>query len=178
MSVDDRLSFGEGPLGGPPREDQTEPVAPQPKRNRAFVFIAIAMGGLILLGILALVAALTFWLPRQKEGQAARVTQTVVALTQVAAAWTPTFTPSPTAQPPTTTPTLLPTYTVAPTATSTRVVSLETPTRTAATPTRPKSGEWGGGSTPTAGLGGAGMAAIAVGLGGLMVAVRKLRSPK
>jgi hypothetical protein len=146
--------------------------------NRAFVFIAVAMGGLILLGILALVAALYFWLPAQRERQVAQVTNTVVALTMEAAAWTPTVTPSPTALPPTSTATPRPTETVAPTPTSTRVVSQETPTvGPTRTPTKAASaGE--GGTTPSAGLGGFGMAAIAVGLAGLMLAVRKLRVPR
>jgi len=150
-----------------------EEGAAQP--NRAFVFIAVAMGGLILLGILALVAALYFWLPAQRERQVAQVTSTAIALTMEAAAWTPTFTPSPTALPPTATPTARPTETVAPTPTSTRVVSQETPTTgPTQTPTRAVAT---GGTTPSAGLGGFGMAAIAVGLAGLMIAVRKLRVP-
>jgi carbohydrate-binding DOMON domain-containing protein len=146
--------------------------------NRAFVFIAVAMGGLILLGILALVAALYFWLPAQREQQVAQVTSTVVALTMEAAAWTPTFTPSPTALPPTSTPTPRPTETVAPTPTSTRVVSQDTSTaQPTHTPTK-AAGAGPGETTPSAGLGGFGMAAIAVGLAGLMLAVRKLRVPR
>jgi type II secretory pathway pseudopilin PulG len=171
MSVDDRLSFGEGPLGGPPPEEEPQGEPPGDRPNRAFLFIAIAMGGLILLGILALVAALAFWLPRQRQAQVASVTQTVAAMTQEAAAWTPTFAPSPTAVPATPTPTPLPTLTPAPTATATRVVSQETPTRLPTSTPRSTSG-----GTPTAGLGGFGTAAIAVGLVGLMFAVRKLRS--
>ncbi len=179
MSSDDseRLSFDEGPLGGPPLEPEPgvgqEDAAPP---NRAFVFIAVAMGGLILLGILALVAALYFWLPAQRERQVAQVTSTAVAMTMEAAAWTPTFTPSPTALPPTSTATPRPTETVAPTPTSTRVVSQEKVTaQPTHTPTRPASKD---GTTPSAGLGGFGLTAIAVGLAGLMLAVRKLRAPR
>ena len=178
MSVDnsDRLSFGEGPLGGPLPEPEPEIEQEETQRsNRAFVFIAIAMGGLILLGILALVAAFYFWLPAQRERQVAQVTSTAVAATMEAAAWTPTFTPSPTALPPTSTPTPRPTETVAPTPTSTRVVSEKTPTvAPTRAPTKPATTD---GKTPAAGLGGFGMAAIAVGLAGLMLAVRKLRVP-
>lgn len=180
MSIDDRLSYGETPLGGTPPE--TQPGEPEPgrKRNRGFVFLAIAMGGLILLGILALVAALGIWLPRQKATQIARVTQTVAALTMEAGAWTPTFTPSPTFAPATWTPTVLPTYTVEPTATATRVVKAEEPTaKPSATPTKSKLSDWeGGGQTPETGLGGLAIAAIGGGLAGLIFAVRKLRTPR
>ncbi|MBN1643110.1 MAG: hypothetical protein JXA09_17890, partial [Anaerolineae bacterium] len=70
-SDDDRLSFGEGPLGGPlvPEEDQEDATRARP--NRAFVFIAIAMAGLILLGILALIAAWRIWLPARRAAQVA-----------------------------------------------------------------------------------------------------------
>lgn len=167
---DDRLTFGEGPLGGLTPEPEPEP---ERRPNRAFVFIAVAMGGLILLGVLALVAALTFVVPNQRQQREAAVAQTVAAATQQAAAWTPTFTPSPTAGPPTAT--VIPTWTPIPTATATRVVSEEEkvagPT---ATPTRSAGQEWGG-TTPSAGLGGFGAVAIAVGLTGLLFSVRRLR---
>jgi hypothetical protein len=183
VSIDDRLSFGEGPLGGTSPETQPEQPEPTKKPNRAFIFLAIAMGGLILLGILALVGALGIWLPRQKATQIAQVTQTVAAMTMEAAAWTPTMMPSPTFAPATWTPTPLPTWTVQPTATATRVVKAEEPTaKPTATPTKAKSAEWGGGSqTPSAGLGelgGLGTAAIATGLAGLVFAVRKLRNSR
>ena len=180
MSIDDRLSFGEGPLGGTSPEGQPEQPEPTRKPNRAFIFLAIAMGGLILLGILALVGALGNWLPRQKATQIARVTQTVAAMTMEAAAWTPTVMPSPTSAPATWTPTVLPTWTVQPTATATRVVKAEEPTaKPTATPTKAKSAEWGGGTkTPSAGLPVLGTAAIATGLAGLIFAVRKLRTPR
>ena len=44
-SDDDRLSFGESPLGGPlePELEQEEETRARP--NRAFVFIAVAMAG-------------------------------------------------------------------------------------------------------------------------------------
>ena len=180
MSIEDRLSFGEGPLGGAqPELEPEEPIEEEKKSNRAFVFIAIAMGGLIVLGVLALVGALTFWLPRQEAQQAAMVTQTVMSMTEEAAAWTPTFTPSPTAQPATATATSVPTETPVPTPTSTRVVSAQKLTaQPTASPTTAKSAEWGGSgtTTPSAGLGGFGLTAIAVGLAGLVFAVRKLRS--
>jgi len=182
MSLDDRLSFGDSTLGGTPPE--TEPPEDQGggKPNRAFIFIAVAMGGLILLGVLALVGALVFVVPQQRARQVAAVTQTIEAATQVAAAWTPTFTPSPTASLPTWTPTVPATWTPIPSPTATRVVkdNGETPTSTP-TPTRAAS-DWGSGTgtgtgtTPAAGLGGLGTAAIAVGLAGLVFAVRKLRA--
>jgi carbohydrate-binding DOMON domain-containing protein len=178
VSIEDRLTFGEGPLGGTPPEMEPEEPEDGGKPNRAFIFIAIAMGGLIVLGVLALVGALAFWLPRQKEARIASVTQTVVAMTQVAAAWTPTSMPSPTVVLSTPTVTPLPTWTVEPTATATRVVTEDKlTTQPTSTPTRSAAADWTtGGTTPTAGLGGFGMAAIAVGLAGLVAAVRKLRS--
>ena len=181
MSLDDRLSFGDSTLGDLPPETPPE-EAGGGRPNRAFVFIAIAMAGLILIGILALVGALTFIVPRQREQQAAAVTQTIEAATLAAEAWTPTVTPSPTSQLPTWTP-QAPTWTPIPSATATRVVKTDgdaTPTNTA-TPTRSAAADWGAGSapsttTPSAGLGGFGAGAIAVGLAGLLFAVRKLRS--
>ena len=187
MSLDDRLSFGDSSLEGLPPEGEPEGDSGGRRPSRAFIFIAIAMGGLILLGILALVAALVFVVPRQREQQAAAVTQTIEAMTQVAAAWTPTFTPAPTQQLPTWTPTTRPTWTAIPTATATRVlgdngetaVPTVTPTKSALADWGAPAGETGtkpGATTPAAGLGGFGMAAIAVGLMGLVIAVRKLRS--
>jgi hypothetical protein len=133
------------------------------------------MAGLILLGILALVAALTLWLPAQRGRQIAAVTSTVQAITREAAAWTPTPSATPSPIPATATPTLAPTLTPVPTATSTKVVSDDTsktmPTRTSTPATKGP----GVDRTPAAGLGGAGMAAIAVGLTGLLFVARKLR---
>jgi hypothetical protein len=77
--------------------------------------------------------------------------------------------------PPTATPTSVPTKTPIPTATSTKVVSGDKtmPTRT---PTATASKSNGGDkSTPAAGLGSASLAAIGVGLAGLLFAARKLR---
>jgi len=175
MSLEDRLSFGEGPLGGPPPEPEEQPEG-KGKANRAFVFIAIAMGGLILLGVLALIGALTMIVPQRRAQQAAAVTQTIVAATMEAQSWTPTPTEVP--------PTLLPTYTAAPPSTNTPV---PTPPDTRVVPdvgdesttpmptaTRAASAEWGA-ETPSAGLGGLGGVAIAVGLAGLVFAVRRLR---
>jgi hypothetical protein len=132
------------------------------------------MGGLVLLGVLALVAAMTLWLPAQRERQVAAVTSTVQALTREAAAWTSTPAPTATPLPATPTPTDEPTQAPAPTATSTKVVGADdqpTTTSQTATPTV-KAGE---DKVPPAGLGGAGMAAIAVGLTGLLFVARKLR---
>lgn len=179
MSADDqdRLVFGEGPLGGPldDPDAQVDAGAP-PRRNRAFVYIALAMAGLVLLGVLALVAALTLWLPAQREQQMAAATNTVQAITRVAASWTATPAPTSTPMPPTVTPTPVPTQTPAPTATATRVVSEDKSGDALATntpiPTRAAGGDK---STPAAGLGVAGMAAIAVGLSGLLLVARKLR---
>ena len=48
MSLDDRLSFGDSTLGDlPPETPPEESGGGRP--NRAFVFIAIAMAGLILI---------------------------------------------------------------------------------------------------------------------------------
>jgi len=175
MSLDDRLSFGEGPLGEPPEGEPEPEEGGRP--NRAFIFIAVAMGGLILLGILALVAALVFWVPQQRRLQVARVTETIDALTSEAAAWTPTFTPSPTTAAATWTPTVPPTWTPIPTATATRVVSEDATTQPTAAPTAtPVSTDWGSTTTPPTGLGAFGVTAIAVGLVGLMFASRKLRA--
>jgi hypothetical protein len=173
-SDDDRLIFGEGPLGGPFEPEPEEEAAAQARSNRAFVFIAIAMAGLILLGVLALIAAWRIWLPARRAEQVAMVTNTAVAMTMEAAAWTPTVTPTPTALPPTVTATLRPTETPVPTATSTRVVSPDKTISPGTPPaTRVPSAEVG--TTPAAGLGGLGTAAIAVGLAGLILAVRKIR---
>jgi hypothetical protein len=177
MSTDDqdRLSFGEGPLGGPlPGPDADADADVSPRRSRAFVYIAVAMAGLILLGILALVAALTLWLPAQRGRQIAAVTATVSALTREAAAWTATPAPTATLMPPTATPTEAPTQTPAPTATSTRVVSDDRTLATATYTPTPRTST-GDGTIPPAGLGTAGMAAIAVGLTGLLLVARKLR---
>jgi type II secretory pathway pseudopilin PulG len=187
MSLDDRLSFGDSSLEGLPPEGEPEGASGGGRPNRAFIFIAIAMGGLILLGILALVGALVFVVPRQREQQAAAVTQTIQAMTQVAAAWTPTFTPAPTEPPPTWTPTTQPTWTPIPTATATRVLGNDEDAPSAtATPTSSALADWGapatgpgtkpGVTTPAAGLGSFGMGAIAVGLAGLVIVMRKLRS--
>jgi hypothetical protein len=177
MSLEDRLTYGEGPLGGLPPEPEQEPEPEETGRpNRAFIFIAIAMGGLILLGILALIGALAFIVPQRKAQQIAAVTQTVDAMTQVAANWTPTFTPEPTMPLPTYTSTVRPTQTPIPTATATRVVNdvggeaATVPTAT----TQTTSQEWGA-TTPSAGLGSFGIVSIAVGLAGLIFAVRGLR---
>lgn len=179
MSLDDRLSFGEGPLGGLPPETEPDKQTRQKgsRSNRAFVFLAIAMGGLIVLGVLALVGSLVFIVPARKQASIAAVTQTVAAATAEAAAWTPT--PLPTATPllPTWTPTLPPTETPLPTATATRVVQDPNIVRAAtATPTR---ASYSGGqtTTPQTGLGGLGIASIAIGLTGIIFAARKLRKP-
>jgi type II secretory pathway pseudopilin PulG len=180
MSLDDRLSFGDSTLGGVPPEVEPEPEGGGERPNRAFLFIAIAMGGLILLGALALVAALVFVAPQQKARQEAAVAAQVAEMTRQAAAFTPTPSPSPTAALPTWTVTTLPTWTPIPTATATRVVQNNGPTPTnTATPTRSAAADWGSSTTtttPPAGLGGLGTAAIAVGLAGLLFAIRKLRS--
>ena len=177
MSLDDRLSFGGGPLGGlpPEAEPEEEQPAEAPKSNRLFVFLAIAMGGLILLGVLALVAAFVWVVPQQRQARLTALTQTVEAITAEAESWTPTPEPTATEMMPTWTPTLLPTETPIPTATATRVVqdTGEQPTSTP-TPTRSALDDWGS-TTPSAGLGSFGVMAVAVGLAGLVFAARKLR---
>lgn len=177
MSLDDRLSFGGGPLGGLPPEAEQPQEAPQEpkKRNLGPILLIVAMAGLVLLGVLALVAALVWVVPAQRQKAAMQAAQTVDAATAIAMAWTPTPQPTPTTLLPTWTPTLPPTITPIPTATATRVVPVDsgqaTPMPTA---TRLTSVDWGA-STPQAGLGGFGIAAIAVGLGGLVVAARRMR---
>lgn len=177
MSFDDRLSFGGGPLGGglPPEEPPAEP-ADKPKSNRAFIFIAIAMGGLILLGILALAATFLIVVPQRKQAAAQSLTKTVMAVTLQAESITSTPTSTPTLLPPTGTPTLPPTMTKAPTATATRVVRDEATETPAPAATRQTSLEWGADKkTPAAGLGSFGIVSIAVGLTGLILAARRLR---
>jgi hypothetical protein len=189
MSLDDRLSFGDSTLEGLPPEGEPEGNQGGGGPNRVFLFIAIAMGALIVLGVLALVFALTVIVPRQREQQAAAVTQTVQVMTQVAAAWTATFTPAPTQALPTWTPTARPTWTPIPTATATRVLSGDTEggfEELVLTPTSSALTDWGapasefstkpGATTPPTGIGGVGMGAIAAGLSGLVFAIRKLRS--
>jgi hypothetical protein len=172
MSTDrkKRLTFGEGPLASPLDADANGSAPP--RRNRTFVYIAVAMAGLVLLGILALVAATTYWLPEQRARQMAAVTSTVSALTREAAAWTATPAPTSTPMPPTSTPVTEPTQTPVPTATSTRVVGGD-PSESQRTPT-PTPVQFPG-STPEAGLGVGGMTATAAGLIGLLFVARKLR---
>jgi hypothetical protein len=138
------------------------------------------MAGLILLGILALIAAWRIWLPARQAQRVAMITNTAVASTMEAAAWTPTFTPSPTPMPPTATATLRPTQTPVPTPTSTKVVSLgeDAAQATRAPTVAAAAGEGAATTTPAAGLGGLGTAAIAVGLTGLIFAVRKIRTSR
>lgn len=181
MSLDDRLSFGGGPLGGLPPLGEGEPLQETPqepkKRNLAATFLIIGMAGLVLLGVLALVATLVWVVPAQRRRMAMQATQTVEAATAIAQSWTPTPEPTATRQLPTWTPTLPPTATPIPTATATRVVPLEGSGQAAPTPTatrRPTSADWGA-TTPQAGLGGFGITAIAVGLSGLIIAVRRMR---
>jgi cytoskeletal protein RodZ len=174
MSADDqdRLTFGEGPLGGPLPDPDLDADTP-PRRNRAFVYIAVAMAGLILLGILGLVFVLTVWLPGRQQTQYAAATAEVQALTREAAAWTATPAPTATPLPPTSTATRAPTLTPVPTATSTKVVSKgDVTVQPTSTPTTAPGGDK---TTPPAGLGSASVAAIGVGLAGLLLAVRKLR---
>ncbi|MBN1933217.1 MAG: hypothetical protein JW934_01060 [Anaerolineae bacterium] len=177
MSLDDRLSFGGGPLGGLPPEAEQPQEAPQApkKRNLGAVFLIAAMAGLVLLGILALVAAFVWVVPAQRQRAAMQATQTIDAATAIALAWTATPEPTSTTQIPTWTPTLPSTETPVPTATATRVVPVDSAQSTPVpTATRLTSADWGA-ATPQAGLGGLGIAAIAVGLGGLVVAARRMR---
>jgi hypothetical protein len=181
MSADDqdRLTFGEGPLGGPlddPDADADLADAPK-KRNRAFVYVAVAMAGLVLLGGLALVAALTLWLPAQREAQMVAATNTAQAIARIEAAYTATPAPTATPVPPTSTPRPTATPQPEPTPTSTLVVKSGSADLATNTPTSAvtEAGGGGSGTTPAAGLGTAGLAAIAVGLTGLLVAARKLR---
>jgi hypothetical protein len=183
VDLDNRLSFGDTPPDERIPEEEPE-QAPEGRRpNRAFIFIAVAMGGLILLGVLALIGALAFYVPQQRAAEQATYDAAIAAATQTASAVTPTYTPSPTVLP-TFTP-AEPTWTPIPKPTNTRVVQTDvTPTKSATNTPRPVA-EWGGSSgnggttgttTPAAGLGGIGTAAIAVGLSGLVFAMRKLRS--
>jgi hypothetical protein len=178
MSADDqdRLTFGEGALGGPlPDPDLDLDADAPPKRNRAFVYIAVAMAGLILLGILGLVFVLTVWLPGRQEAQMAAATAELQALTREAASWTATPAPTATPLPPTSTPTKAPTTTPLPTATSTKVVSDDKSITQATSTPVPTKSAGGDSSTPAAGLGSASLAAIGIGLAGLLFAARRLR---
>jgi len=138
------------------------------------------MGGLVLLGILALVGVLTFIVPRQKTQVAAGHTQTAVAqATQVAAQAltpSPTTTATATTMMPTWTPTPLPTWTTFPTPTATRVVKDgDTAARVTTDPTTTRSAGSPSGTMPDAGFGQMGTVAVAVGLVGLLLVARRLR---
>jgi hypothetical protein len=163
-------------LDGLDDEAQKEAAAP-PKRSRAFVYVAVAMAGLIVLGILALAATLTVWLPAQRGRQVAAVTSTVSALTREAEAWTATPAPTATSVPPTATPTAEPTLTPVPTATSTRVVGADQvpPSLGGLQATNTPTPVQLPATTPAAGLGAGGMAATAAGLFGLLFVARRLR---
>ena len=180
MSADDqdRLMYGEGPLGGPLDDPDADAAADAPpKRNRAFVYLALAMAGLVLLGVIALAFSLMVWLPQRNQRLSEAATAQVRSATQVALEWTATATLTPTPLPPTATATNVPTQTPEPTPTSTRVVSDDkTMGQTPALTPTSSSGVGGGDkTTPAAGLGSAGLAAIALGLTGLVFVARKLR---
>jgi len=163
-SVEDRLNIG--------MADADADAGASPRRNRAVVYVGAVMAGLTLLGILALVVTVFYWLPAEQGRRMAAATSTVSALTRVAAAWTATPTPTSTPPPPTATPTQGPTQTPVPTATSTRVVSADRAAGQLAirssTPQYPE-------TTPEAGLGVGGMAAAAAGLTALLFVARALR---
>ncbi len=102
-----------------PLGEETSPEGGQPGGNRTFIILIVAMGGFMLLSLIAIALYVMVVRPRQvaaRQTQVAQInaqnTQVVAALTQtaVAAAWTPT--PSPTV-PPTSTP--VPTSTPSPT---------------------------------------------------------------
>jgi hypothetical protein len=80
-------------------------------RNRRFVIIAAALGGLVVVTLIAL-ALYTFFISPRQEEQALNATETSIALTSIALAQAPTSTntPLPTSTPfPTETPTSVPT---------------------------------------------------------------------
>lgn len=101
-------------------------IQPDEPRNRRFIIAAAALGGLVVVSLIALALYTFFISPRQEEQQAMNATQTSAAQTSIAQAQIPTstdtplptFTPTAT-QPPTSTPTLSPaTATVTPQPTS------------------------------------------------------------
>ncbi len=95
MSLDDRLSFDDEPFdSGLPPEVEPEEEAEPKQTNKTFIIIAAAMGGLIIIGALALVAALVFWVPQQREQKSDEVTATMAVIeTQIASEPTATLTP-------------------------------------------------------------------------------------
>lgn len=101
-------------------------------RNRKFIIAAAALGGLVVVSIIAL-ALYTFFISPRQEQQAADATETSIALTSIALAQIPTSTDTPRpsstpfpTEPPPSTPTLEP-ATETPTAEATRGLIL-TPT--------------------------------------------------
>ena len=86
-------------------------MQPEGSRNRTFVIVAAALGGLVVVSLIVL-ALYTFLISPRQEQQAANATETSIALTSLALAQIPTETdtPRPTSTPfPTETPTLSPT---------------------------------------------------------------------
>lgn len=97
-------------------------IQPEEPRNRRFIIAAAALGGLVVVSLIALALYTFFISPRQEQQQATNATQTSAAQTSMALAQIPTatdtplptFTPTATL-PPTSTPTLAPvTATVTP----------------------------------------------------------------
>lgn len=148
--------------------------------NRTFVILAAVLGGLLVLGIGAFVAWGLLIAPRMRQdieaqNEAIRATNTAIAIaaaaTETAAVTpTPTDTPMPTDTPiPTDTPTPRPaTATPEPeTPEPTATLGFGTPLATAV------GGQQGG--MPETGVGVIGGAALAAGLGVLLILVRRLR---
>jgi hypothetical protein len=106
-------------------EFEFEDIQPEEPQNRRFIIAAAALGGLVVISLIALALYTFFISPRQEQQQATNATQTAAAQTSAALAQIPTstdtplptFTPTSTL-PPTSTPTLAPeTATVTPEAT-------------------------------------------------------------
>jgi hypothetical protein len=149
--------------------------------NRLFIILAIGLAGLIVLGLVAIggVLILRNIRTQQSLAQATPPTPTLAIVEELP---TSTSTHTPVPPPPTDTPTVTPTNTpvVLPTDTPTQeeaatgTASAPTPTETN-TPVPVGTPAGDGGEVPDTGVGGFGLALIAVGLVGVLAISRRLR---
>lgn len=144
-------------------------MQPEEPRNRRFVIAAAALGGLVVISLIAL-ALYTFFISPRQEQQAANATETAIAHTSIALAQVPTSTntPLPTStpfptDPPTSTPTAAP-VTETPTPEPTRGLIL--------TPT-PVGGLPNAGFADDVGL--PGLVIVALALVGIVIISRRVR---